>query len=73
MRNVLVGLTFTLGCLLSSGCLATKGAVALTPQLHQDSRTLWIYLDTNKAGATGVYRCSDANEGPTCIKADLKR
>lgn len=73
MRSVLTGLALVFGISLSAGCLATKGAVALTPQLAQDSRTLWIYLDTNKSGATGVYRCVDTNEGPSCIKADLKR
>ena len=73
MQKVLAGFTLTLIAILSTGCLATKGAVALTPQLTQDSKTLWIYLDTNKSGATGVYRCFDANEGPSCLKAELKR
>lgn len=54
------------------GCLTMKGAVPLTPQLTQDTKTLWIFLDTNKDRSDGVYRCIDAANGPVCMKAELR-
>lgn len=66
-----IALVFSVAASMTA-CLVTKGAVPLTPQLQQDSKNIWIYLETNKSGADGVYRCYDANSGPSCLKAELQ-
>lgn len=58
--------------LAAAGCVpATLGAHAIHPAMTGDSKETWIYLRSEDAAYTGVYRCSDGAQGPVCVKAKL--
>lgn len=60
--------------LAAAGCTpATLGAQAIHPAMTTDSKETWIYLRSEDAAHTGVYRCYDGAQGPTCVKAKLVR
>ncbi|MCA9605365.1 MAG: hypothetical protein KC619_07210 [Myxococcales bacterium] len=67
----LVLLAFAMG-LAGCGGPRVLGARALLPLQAQDADRVWIYMDTNNQDRNGVYRCVDAGQQVTCVRANLQ-
>lgn len=61
-----IAFAFTAGC-----APITLGAHAIQPSNAVDTHNVWIYLQTNDAKRTGVYRCYDNGQKPVCVQATM--
>jgi|CXWL01.1.fsa_nt_gi hypothetical protein len=62
--------------LSSLGCSHITGATTLTPANTDPNQGAWVFIASDSAKYTGVYRCkevkgpNDAEAKPVCVKAE---
>lgn len=49
---------------------AIRGAVPLAPASTDPNQVIWVFLESESAERSGVYRCRAVAEQPVCTKAD---
>ncbi len=68
MRRLGIGAALLFG-LSTAGCAPTYLTGA--SQVGGDAPSTWIYLKTDDAAASGIYRCRDSGATPRCVRASI--